>query len=106
MSSTYKGFRFPREIISHYVWLYHRFTLSFRDIELLMAERGVEVRTRRSVPGVQDSGPGTPAGCGARQADWAISGISTSVRQDRWGAEVFVAGGRSVRKRARHPDPK
>ncbi|GAA3139056.1 IS6 family transposase [Rhodococcus sp. IC4_135] len=43
MSSTYKGFRFPREIIAHCVWLYHRFTLSFRDIELLMAERGVEV---------------------------------------------------------------
>ncbi|WP_411194441.1 IS6 family transposase [Rhodococcus erythropolis] len=43
MSSTYKGYRFPREIIAHCVWLYHRFTLSFRDIELLMAERGIEV---------------------------------------------------------------
>ncbi|MDV6278292.1 IS6 family transposase [Rhodococcus erythropolis] len=43
MSSTYKGFRFPREIISHCVWLYHRFPLSFREIELMMAERGVEV---------------------------------------------------------------
>lgn len=43
MSSTYKGFRFPREIIDHCGWLYRRFTLSFRDIELLMAVRGVEV---------------------------------------------------------------
>ena len=43
VSSMYKGYRFPREIISHCVWLYHRFTLSFRDIELLMAERGIEV---------------------------------------------------------------
>ncbi len=44
VSSTYKGFRFPREIIAHCVWLHHRFTLSFRDIELLMADRGgVEV---------------------------------------------------------------
>ncbi|MCQ4152621.1 MULTISPECIES: IS6 family transposase [Rhodococcus] len=43
MSSTYKGFRFPREIISHCIWLYHRFTLSFREIELLMAERGIDV---------------------------------------------------------------
>ena len=43
VSSTYKGFRFPREIIAHCVWLYHRFTLSFREIELLMADRGVEV---------------------------------------------------------------
>ncbi|WP_411194431.1 hypothetical protein [Rhodococcus erythropolis] len=43
MSSTYKGFRFPGEVISHCVWLYHRFTLSLREIELLMAERGIEV---------------------------------------------------------------
>ena len=43
LSSTYKGFRFPREIISHCVWLYHRFTLSFREIELLMAARGITV---------------------------------------------------------------
>ena len=43
MSSTYKGYRFPREIISHCVWLYHRFTLSFREIELLMSGRGIAV---------------------------------------------------------------
>jgi putative transposase len=33
--------RFPAEIISHAVWLYHTFSLSFRDIELLLAERGI-----------------------------------------------------------------
>ena len=33
----------PPEIISHAVWLYHRFTLSFRDVEDLLAERGVAV---------------------------------------------------------------
>ena len=27
----YRGYRFPHEIISHAVWLYHRFSLSFRD---------------------------------------------------------------------------
>ncbi|MDV6278417.1 IS6 family transposase [Rhodococcus erythropolis] len=43
VSSIYKGFRFPREVISHCVWLYHRFPLSLREIELLMAERGIEV---------------------------------------------------------------
>ncbi len=32
---------FPPEIISHAVWLYHRFTLSFRDIEELLAIRGI-----------------------------------------------------------------
>ena len=35
------GNRCPREIISHCVWLYHRFALSFRDVEDLLAERGV-----------------------------------------------------------------
>jgi putative transposase len=39
----YKGFRFPPEIISHAVWLYFRFSLSFRDVEELMAQRGVVV---------------------------------------------------------------
>ncbi len=37
----YKGYRFPPEIISHCVWLYFRFSLSFRDIEEIMAEREV-----------------------------------------------------------------
>ena len=43
MELLYKGHRFPREIISHAVWLYHRFTLSFRDVEDLLAERGIIV---------------------------------------------------------------
>jgi putative transposase len=43
MKSSYKGHRFPPEIISYAVWLYHRFTLSLRDVEDLMAERGIIV---------------------------------------------------------------
>jgi len=39
----YRRHRFPPEIISHAVWLYHRFCLSFRDVEDLLAERGVIV---------------------------------------------------------------
>ena len=42
-SSLYKGHRFPVEIISHCVWLYHRFPLSLRDVQEMMAERGVIV---------------------------------------------------------------
>ncbi len=41
ISASYKGYRFPLEIISHCVWLYFRFSLSYRDIEEIMAERGV-----------------------------------------------------------------
>src|SRR5713226_5570675 len=40
---SYHGYRFPLEIISHAVWLYHRFCLSFRDAEDLLAQRGVSV---------------------------------------------------------------
>jgi putative transposase len=40
---TYTGYRFPVEIIGHAVWLYFRFALSYRDVEELLAERGVIV---------------------------------------------------------------
>ena len=43
VSTLYKNHRFPAEIISHAVWLYHRFCLSFRDVEELLAQRGVTV---------------------------------------------------------------
>lgn len=68
---SYKGHRYPGEIINHAVWLYFRFPLSFREVEELMLERGVvvsyetirrwcakfgqayvnELRRRRSPPG-------------------------------------------------------
>jgi putative transposase len=39
--NLHRGHHFPAEIICHAVWLYHVFTLSLRDVELLPAERGV-----------------------------------------------------------------
>jgi len=39
----YHGYRFSPEITSHAVWLYYRFSLSFRDVEDLLAERGITV---------------------------------------------------------------
>src|SRR5919107_777905 len=41
--ATYPGYRLPAEIISHAIWLYHVFSLSLRDVELILAERGVRV---------------------------------------------------------------
>ena len=41
--NTYKRHRFPPDVISYAVWLYHRFNLSHRDIEDLLAERGIAV---------------------------------------------------------------
>jgi putative transposase len=40
---SYSGYRFPPEIIQQAVWLYLRFSLSFRDVEDLLAERGITV---------------------------------------------------------------
>ena len=37
-SVSYHGYRFPPDIISHAVWLYYRFCLSFRDAEDLLAQ--------------------------------------------------------------------
>src|SRR5207247_1711332 len=39
----YKNHRFPGEIISHGVWLYYRFPLSYRDVQELLCERGIDV---------------------------------------------------------------
>jgi len=40
---SFKRHRFPAEVIRHAVWLYFRFSLSFRDVEELLAQRGVDV---------------------------------------------------------------
>jgi len=39
----YRRHRFPAEIIQHAIWLYLRFTLSYRDVEELLAERGLDI---------------------------------------------------------------
>jgi putative transposase len=48
--TTYPGCRFPAEVIKHAVWLHHVFSLSLRDVELILAERGVVV-THESIRG-------------------------------------------------------
>src|ERR1700755_1120975 len=42
-SNTYRGFRFPADIIEHAVWLYDCFSLILRDVELILAARGIVV---------------------------------------------------------------
>jgi putative transposase len=42
-SALYKRHRYPPEIIAHVVWLYFRFTLSYRDVEELLVARGIVV---------------------------------------------------------------
>ena len=77
--------RFPAEIISQAVWLYHVFSLSLRDVELLLAERGVVAsyetirrwckkfgqtfagRLRRSRPQPERNGTSTKCSSGSRE---------------------------------------
>ena len=40
---SYARHRFPPDVIRHAVWLYLRFTLSYRDVEELLAERGLDL---------------------------------------------------------------
>jgi putative transposase len=40
-TKIYSGYRYPPQVISHAVWLYHRITLSFRDVEVLLAARDI-----------------------------------------------------------------
>ena len=42
-STRYPRHRFPTEVISYAVWLYFRFTLSFRDVQEILFERGIQV---------------------------------------------------------------
>jgi putative transposase len=41
--NPYRGFRFPAQVIEHAVWLYHCFSLSLRDVETILAARGIVV---------------------------------------------------------------
>ena len=40
---SYRGYRFPIDVIQRAVWMYLRFTLSYRGVEDLLAERGIQV---------------------------------------------------------------
>jgi putative transposase len=49
MTISFARHQFPPAIIRHAVWLYVRFTLSYRDVEDLLAARGLDVSVRRWV---------------------------------------------------------
>ena len=57
---SYSGYRFPTEIIQQAIWLYVRFTLSFRDVEDLLAERGIVVSYETVRRWVNHFGPKRP----------------------------------------------
>ncbi len=73
-ATNYRRHRFPPEIISHSVWLYHRFPLSFRDVEELLAERGVIVSYETIGSGAGSSDPSTHASSSAARVGWVTCG--------------------------------
>src|SRR5580698_8123355 len=64
---SYSGYRFPPEIIHQASWLPLRFTLSFRDVEDLLAERGILVELGGGHLSCAESGP---TGSGKEQPEW------------------------------------
>jgi putative transposase len=54
---SYRGFRYPVEIISHGVWLYYRFPLSFREVQEMMLQRGIVVSAETIRHGCVTFGP-------------------------------------------------
>ncbi len=105
VSSTYKSYRFPRQIISHCVWPYHRFTLSFREIELLVAARGRAVSYETIRAWCARFGPEFARRLRGCTPAWRQVAPRRSVRQDLRSPKVLVAGSRSARQRPRHIDP-
>ena len=80
----YRGYRFPAEIISYAVWLYYRSTLSHRDVEEVLAERGVHVSYEAIRLWCRKFGPAIGTGLrrrGRRAADsWHLDEVQLKIR--------------------------
>src|SRR5260221_9060766 len=92
--SPYRGYRFPPEIIAHAVWLYFRFHLSFRDVQDLLAERGIVVSYETIRQWCTTFGASFAAGLRRRRAraadKWHLDG---SCVEDPWQTSLAVASG-------------
>ncbi len=66
--SPFRGYRFPPEVLAHAVWLYFRFHLSFRDVQDLLAERGLVVSHESIRQWCDTFGPTFAAGLRKRRA--------------------------------------
>ena len=75
--SPYRGYRFPPDVIAHAGWLYFRFHLSFRDVEELLAERGIIVSYEAIRHWCYTFGPGYAPTCADAERSRATSGIWT-----------------------------
>jgi hypothetical protein len=76
-SSLYKRHWFPGEVISHAVWLSYQFLLSYRDVEELLAERGIAVSDETVRWWRVKFGQAFADGCGSAAPDQPTHGIWT-----------------------------
>ncbi len=90
---SYHRHRFPSEIISHAVWLSHRFCLSFREVEELLATRGISVAYETIRQWCQKFGPDYARKLKKRQGrlgdTWHIDEVFVTLqgeRHDLWRA--------------------
>src|SRR5918997_3708154 len=94
---SYSGYRYPRDIIQRAVWMYLRFTLSFRDIEELLAERGIVVTYESIRRWVLAFGPAIARRLRARRPKphgrWHLDEMFVRV-----GGQQMYLGGLSMRK--------
>ena len=88
----YNGYRFPPEIIHQAIWLYLRFTLSLRDVEDLLAERGMAVSYETVPRWVNHFGPMIAADLRKRRlkphTTWHLDEGVPRKHQQQWGAEL------------------
>ena len=98
-ANRYSGYRFPPEIISHGVWLYHRFTLSFRDVEEILAKRGILVTYETIRQWCRKFGPEYARGLRRHQGRlgdiWHLDEVFVKIR----GRATLSVAGRGPRRR-------
>ena len=85
---SYSGYRFPPEIIHQAIWLYLRFTLSFRDVEDLLAERGIAISYETVRRWVNYFGPTIAAELASAAKPHSIWHLDEGVprkHQQQWG---------------------
>ncbi len=109
-SLSYARHRFPPAIIQHAVWLYFRFALSYRDVEDLLAERGIDAsyetvrrwafkfgrvyaaRIRQRRPGLRNAGIWTRSSSGSA-ARSTISGVPSTTTRAKFSTSSCSQGG-------------
>ncbi len=104
--AKYRGHRFPPEIISHSVWMYHRFCFSLRDVEDLLAKRGVFVTYETIRLWCRKFGPEYARSLKRRQGRlgdiWHLDEVFVKIRGER---HYTLAGRGSGRGCDRHLGP-